>query len=572
MNDKSLFQTQLNKSGLDIPANWGGDPRNKFEILFAPLIKNTAFSFKHNMTDHSAKILEVYRGQETRRIMGIRGKRDMIITVFFNPDLYKVIEEKVDLPGNEKSYRSQPHMDISIEKMWDVMCALTDKMKYIVGRSRKPIVKKIIAPTDQPFHVALWKAVIEYADDNPDFSRIFKSIKGRNAATKTYFTLPWRGEDLLLCASYRSKEKIVRLSILINHDELLADVMPHIGQIEKAINHKLDYRHKNGQSSEFNWDLRGIVESVDQDNLLSITKWLQDSAVLLHRALEKYVFELQKSREEAEQKRAVEEKKRIIADKKNAQELAEQLRRQEEEEKQKAFISSLVPDNYDFEKMLHEGKQVALCSRKEFYVAKHYTKYNKTIFDRLCKLNLEGIPRFISVKEVDGDLFTLEEYIEGEDLNSVFKREGLFPEERVIDIATQLCEILERLHALKPPFIHRDIKPSNIILQKEGKVVLIDFNASKEYHEETTEDTILLGTHHFAAPEQLLGYGASDVRTDIYGIGATMNYLLTGMYINQLAAIGPIGEVIKKCTKMDKENRYENVKKLKEALKKLKAD
>jgi len=118
------------------------------------------------------------------------------------------------------------------------------------------------------FHAQLWQMLIEQAGNNSEFSDTFKTVARRKAATKTYFTLPWRGEDILLVASYRKKERIIRLSLLINYDSILENIVPHVSSIEAAIGHKLEFRHKSGRSSEFNWDLTNINESVDKENLL----------------------------------------------------------------------------------------------------------------------------------------------------------------------------------------------------------------------------------------------------------------------------------------------------------------
>jgi len=205
-------------------------------------------------------------------------------------------------------------------------------------------------------------------------------------------------------------------------------------------------------------------------------------------------------------------------------------------------------------------------------VSKEYTQYNKNVFERLCKANICGIPKYYLCEEKSGKLYTLEDYIEGQDLNTIFEAEGCFDEKTVLNVALKLCDILEKLHALNPPLIHRDIKPSNIIFTVGGDIVLIDFNASKEYKKDTGVDTVLLGTQYFAAPEQLIGYGASDARTDIYGIGATMNYLLTGMPRYSLVYPGSLKRIIEKCTDMTPNNRYGNIKELKKALLKVKAD
>jgi serine/threonine protein kinase len=127
----------------------------------------------------------------------------------------------------------------------------------------------------------------------------------------------------------------------------------------------------------------------------------------------------------------------------------------------------------------------------------------------------------------DGKLIVVEEYVQGRSLKQVLDEQGLLNEEQAYEIAVQLVDILVRLHQLEPAIVHRDIKPSNIIIEKNGHVNLIDFNAARHVNADKNEDTRMLGTVYFAAPEQF-GFGQSDERTDIYGLGATINYIMTG--------------------------------------------
>ena len=97
-------------------------------------MEGSEYYFKHNVTDSSSHILELYRNGERKRIMGFAGKRDMTINVFFNPDFYNFLRKSVDLPENEKAYRSQPHMNIPLKKLWDVICVATGKKQYMTGK------------------------------------------------------------------------------------------------------------------------------------------------------------------------------------------------------------------------------------------------------------------------------------------------------------------------------------------------------------------------------------------------------------------------------------------------------
>lgn len=120
-------------------------------------------------------------------------------------------------------------------------------------------------------------------------------------------------------------------------------------------------------------------------------------------------------------------------------------------------------------------------------------------------------------------------YIDGIHLKEfVQRRHGRpIPAEAIIDVGLQLARTLDYLHAQHPPVIHRDLKPTNVMVQKDGTVKLIDFGIARCYKPGTERDTLLLGTPGFAAPEQVHGK-QSDARTDVYGLGALLYFLLSG--------------------------------------------
>ncbi len=228
----------------------------------------------------------------------------------------------------------------------------------------------------------------------------------------------------------------------------------------------------------------------------------------------------------------------------------------------------MIRDKYIFYKMIDSEKNVSIVQNVENgknYVQKEYSVFNKDVFEHLKLARIDGIPRVYEIEEVGSKLITIEEYVRGENLQDRINRDGSMDEEEALDIVLKVCVILKELHSLEPPIIHRDIKPANIILTKSKDVYLIDFNASREYKDGYSQDTVLFGTRDFAAPEQL-GYGDSDARTDIFGLGATMNYMLSQMHFSDLIAPGKYSAVISKCCKNDKENRYQSVDELEQAL------
>ncbi|PNT91468.1 serine/threonine protein kinase [Clostridium thermosuccinogenes] len=199
----------------------------------------------------------------------------------------------------------------------------------------------------------------------------------------------------------------------------------------------------------------------------------------------------------------------------------------------------------------------------------------------LKKLNHPALPRIFDILEDEESIYLIVDYIDGENLEEILKREGKFPEAKVIDWAKQLCDVLNYLHTFKPnPIIYRDIKPSNIMLTKDEKIKLIDFGIAREYKEDAGSDTVYIGTRGYAAPEQY-GLGQTSVASDIYSLGITMFHLLTGIspmdpsfelkpvrYFDKDLSVG-IERIISKCTMYNPSERYSKAMELHTALEQL---
>lgn len=200
-----------------------------------------------------------------------------------------------------------------------------------------------------------------------------------------------------------------------------------------------------------------------------------------------------------------------------------------------------------------------------FYVQKELTVYNPEVYRYLYSHHIRGMPEIVEIAERDGRLIVIEEYISGETLRAVLDNGNLFSPGDAAALCEQVCEILLQLHGASPPILHRDIKPSNIILTPDGEIRLLDMNAAKQVRAGKTEDTDLIGTVGYAAPEQY-GFGPSGVQTDIYSVGVLLCEMVTGSLPKYKMPGGRIGKVIKKCTRLDPEKRYKNVQELQHAL------
>lgn len=231
-----------------------------------------------------------------------------------------------------------------------------------------------------------------------------------------------------------------------------------------------------------------------------------------------------------------------------------------EEESRLSFYRELT--------VLDEKKNIVLVQdirNSELCVKKTLDIYSRDVYEQLASVRIEGVPAVKECVADDGKLIVVEEYVQGRSLKQVLDEQGLLNEEQAYDIAVQLVDILVRLHQLEPAIVHRDIKPSNIIIEKNGHVNLIDFNAARHVNADKNEDTRMLGTVYFAAPEQF-GFGQSDERTDIYGLGATINYIMTGDKPGAGIAECRFSDILKKCLMVDAKDRYQSAEELRGVL------
>ncbi len=172
-----------------------------------------------------------------------------------------------------------------------------------------------------------------------------------------------------------------------------------------------------------------------------------------------------------------------------------------------------------------------------------------------------NLPRIMEVGEKDGRTALLEEYVQGDTLGELLNGGPLSVAEAK-QITRQLCQALWVLHSMG--VVHRDVKPDNVII-RGNEAVLIDFDASRVYKNEIQEDTQILGTTGFAAPEQY-GLSQSDGRTDIYALGVLLNIMLTGEHPSRKLAGGRMGRIVQKCTMVNPNKRYKNILHLMEIL------
>ena len=149
----------------------------------------------------------------------------------------------------------------------------------------------------------------------------------------------------------------------------------------------------------------------------------------------------------------------------------------------------------------------------------------------LEKLDHPNIVHFYDLDQ-DGDLhFIVLEYVDGNNLQEIVKISGALSVERACNYVAQASLALE--HASENGMVHRDIKPGNILVDRAGVVKLLDLGLALRHEGENSQLTKIhddgtLGTADYISPEQVMDSHDVDIRTDIYSLGATFYFLLTG--------------------------------------------
>src|SRR5574344_439268 len=160
-------------------------------------------------------------------------------------------------------------------------------------------------------------------------------------------------------------------------------------------------------------------------------------------------------------------------------------------------------------------------------------KLKKKFVDESAAISQLDHPNIVKVSDVfedNGTAYYVMNYIDGLSLNEIIKRDTKMPEQKVLKYILQIADALKYVHANNR--FHLDIKPGNIMVDDKDNAILIDFGASKQYDEESGENTsTLLGkTPGYASIEQMGNcVQVFTPATDIYALGATPYKLVTGV-------------------------------------------
>ncbi len=205
-----------------------------------------------------------------------------------------------------------------------------------------------------------------------------------------------------------------------------------------------------------------------------------------------------------------------------------------------------------------------------------------------AKMKSEHIVRPVDVGFSGGYYYFAMEFVEGESVDTTLSIDGAMAETKALRIIHQIA--LALADAEKAGMVHRDIKPGNIIVTEKGVAKLTDFGLAREVADDSvTQAGMTLGTPNYMSPEQAKAVKALDVRSDIYSLGVTFYYMVTGVlpfqgetslltmlkHLNE-PPVAPItrraeltrgcNDVILKMLAKNREDRYQNASQLVEDL------
>lgn len=245
------------------------------------------------------------------------------------------------------------------------------------------------------------------------------------------------------------------------------------------------------------------------------------------------------------------------------------------------FLNKRSNERYEIAYPLDGNKRVYLAKLNglQYRVIKVVDKHmlSPAYIETLLDLDHPGINKIFFIEPFQDFYIVVKEYVEGLTLYQYIEEEGVLSEDECIRISKGLIESLDYLHNLKSHLIYRDIQPKNIIIDDDGQPILIDTESIRMYDESKNQDTVMIGTAGFIAPEQF-GYNQSSVQSDIFSLGALMYYSLTSKTLTADASKNMtkdkevsrrLSKVILKMSRFSPSERYKNFTEIRTELKKI---
>jgi serine/threonine-protein kinase len=184
---------------------------------------------------------------------------------------------------------------------------------------------------------------------------------------------------------------------------------------------------------------------------------------------------------------------------------------------------------------VYKAKQVRMERWVAIKILQPELAANATIKERFlqearasARLNHPNVITGIDAGEVTGLCYFAMEYVEGKTLQQLVKERGAMDERQALDAVLQVARALE--HAEKLSLVHRDVKPDNIMITRDRQVKLLDLGLAKVRADGESGATrgMAVGTPNYISPEQAMGRQDIDTRSDIYSLGVTFYFMLTG--------------------------------------------
>ncbi len=226
------------------------------------------------------------------------------------------------------------------------------------------------------------------------------------------------------------------------------------------------------------------------------------------------------------------------------------------------------------------AESAELVVLKEFIIPSHAGQQAQSkaleSVHRECEM-LQNIkhPHVVKMKDSfieDHRFYLVLEHAQGDSLRKLVNESGPLSDMETMELAVQLLGILSHLHSMSPPVIHRDFTPENIIIAEDGTPKLIDFNVARQ--SESTATRTVVGKHSYLPPEQFRGKASP--QSDIYALGATLYFALTGEDPEPISASRPrekslsvssrLDEIIFHATQLSTDERYKTADEMKEDL------
>ena len=181
----------------------------------------------------------------------------------------------------------------------------------------------------------------------------------------------------------------------------------------------------------------------------------------------------------------------------------------------------LMPDRFVAiktidKRSLHSSEETLARFRREIQIA-----------SRLDHIN---IVRALDVIQTRSHMYLVMEFVDGTDLGQMVQQHGTLSVPKAVDFAVQALKAL--VYAHEQGIVHRDLKPTNLLVTKEDKIKISDMGLARFFEKnnssELTMKGLAIGTPEYMAPEQAEDARTADPRSDLYSLGATLFYMLTG--------------------------------------------